>query len=132
MNTKTKVMQRIPWWTALLVLAAMAVPVSPVAAEEVTDSIRAQGRSAIDAMRADIRPTLEGVKVGSDGAGELTVEQSIRFNGITAMHVMARELKKDAGLGLTPVSRPRPVSDDGLVSVSATAPVVTDSGTESL
>jgi hypothetical protein len=129
MNTKTMMIKRVPWVVALLVAAVIA---APAGAADVTDDIRVHGKVAIDAMRADIRPSLPGMDavLPAQAGQPLSVEQSIRANGRLAMRTMARDL--DPVQVAVAVGPPQVLEQSGLVTASASPSTSEVTGSESL
>lgn len=112
---------------ALLMAVAMS---APAVADEVNTGIRAQGEQAIDAMRADIRPSLPGFEAPVAKRGPLTVDESIRASGRVAMRSMERDL--DIARTASPVGPPEVLDRQGLVTVSAYSPADEPTVSESL
>lgn len=124
MKAKSMMIKRVPWVAALLTAAVLAAPAS---ANEVTEEIRSQGKVAIDAMRADIRPSLPGIEVPTTGRRLLDVNESIRERGRVAMRAMARDF--DIVGTASAVAPPQVLEQEGFVTVSAHQPG--DEATES-
>lgn len=116
MKAKSKTMKRVPWVAAVLTAAVLAAP-APASANEVTEEIRSQGKAAMDAMRADIRPSLPGIEVPTTARRLLDVDESIRERGRVAMRAMARDF--DIVGTATAIEPPQVLEQEGFVTVSA-------------